>query len=340
MRTRAPLVILTAFALLVLSCSSDRDRPTGPESSPETGAVALKLAIPQALDVVRVEYIVSAANMDSLRGDLAIGSDGVARGTVTNIRPGQNRLFTLNAYDSNNLLTYTGSSNADVETGQTTQVHISLRSLSGAADITGEFPDPSTPPAGSNSPVDHPLLGSWLLDLPAISTDTFSFTYAFAEDGRFSNRIGGEFLAPLQDIEELADIDLGGVEKFDGGLLVLRGNWTTSGDSLHLEFDRIAVELIGSLPLIGKLSDEVLSQELEDRVEFELGYTYSVGADQLPLEGDSLTLGIDLNAPIDDLPIPDQLSTVGRQALKLLRSFLEGKIEEEELTRFKMTRVE
>jgi len=274
--------------------------------------------------------------MDSLRGDLAIDSDGVARGTVTNIQPGSNRLFTLNAYDSNDLLTYTGSSTAAIDAGQTTQVHISLRSLSGAADITGEFVEPSI----SDSPIGHLLLGSWLLDFPTISTDTFSFTYTFGEDGRFANRIGGEFLAPLQEIEELADIDLGGVKQFDGGLLVLQGSWTTIGDSLHLQFDRIAVELIGSLPLIGKLSIEVLSEKLEDRVEFELGYTYSVNADQLQLEGNALTLGIDLNTPIDDVPIPSQLSAVGRQALTLLRNFLEGKIEEENLNRFKLTRIE
>lgn len=337
MRTHAPLAILIALSLFGLSCGPDRDRPTASESAPETGAVALKLAIPQALDIDRVEYIVSAADMDSLRGELAIGSDGVARGTVTGIQPGQNRLFTLNVYDSNDLLTYSGSSTADVDAGQTTQVHIPLRSLSGAADITGEFVEPSSSdsPIGPDPRIGHPLLGSWLLDLPAVSTDTFSFIYTFDEDGRFANRIGGEFLAPLQEIEELADIDLGGVEKFDGGLLVLQGSWTTTEDSLHLEFDRIAVELIGSLPLIGKLSIEVLSEELEERVEFELGYTYSVSGDQLQLEGDSLTLGIDLN-----VPVPEQLSAVGRQALTLLGDFLEGKIEEENLNRFKLTRTQ
>jgi hypothetical protein len=334
MRTHALLAIL--IALIAFSCGSDRQRPTASEPTSETGAVALKLAIPQALDVDRVEYIVSAADMDSLRGELTIGSDDVARGTVTGIQPGQERLFTLNAYDSDGLLTYSGSSTADVKAGQTTQVHIALRSLSGAADITGEFVEPSS----SDSPLGHSLLGSWLLDLPVVSTDTFSFTYTFDENGRFTNRIGGEFLAPLQDIEELADIDLGGVDEFDGGLLVLQGNWTTAGDSLRLEFDRIAVELIGSLPLIGKLSIEVLSEELEDRVEFELGYTYSVSTDQLQLEGDSLTLGIDLDMPIDDVPVPEQLSAVGRQALSLLRNFLEGKIEEEDLNRFKLTKIE
>jgi len=339
MRTHISLAFLIALPLLALSCSSDK-RPTTSEPTPETAAVALKLAIPKTLDVARVEYIVSAADMDSLRGELPIGSDGVARGTVTNIQPGQNRLFTLNAYDSDGLLTYSGSSTADVDAGRTTQVHIPLRSLSGTADITGEFVEPSDSPDGSDSPMGHLLLGSWLLDLPIISTETFAFTYTFDENGRFTNRIGGEFLAPLQDIEELADIDLGGVDEFDGGLLLLKGNWTTTGDSLHLHFDRIAVELIGSLPLIGKLSIEVLSEELEDRVEFELGYTYSVSADQLQLEGGSLTLGIALDVPVGDVPVPEQLSAVGRQALSLLRSFLEGKIEEENLNRFKLTRTE
>ena len=339
MRTHAPLTILIPLALLALSCGTDHNRSTAPESAPETGAVALKLAIPQALDIDRVEYIVSAADMDSLRGELTIGSDGVARGTVTGIQPGRDRLFTLNAYNSVDRLAYSGSSAAAVDAGQITQVHIALRSLSGAADITGEFVEPSDSPIGSDPQIGHPLLGAWLLDFPTISTETFSFTYSFDEDGRFANRIGGEFLAPLQEIEELADIDLGGVEKFDG-VLVLQGHWTTAGDSLHLEFDRIAVELIGSLPLIGKLSVEVLSEELEDRVELELGYTYSVSGDQLQLEGDSLTLGIDLDVPVGDVPIPEQLSAVGRQALSLLRNFLEGKIEEENLNRFKLTRVE
>ncbi len=60
-----------------------------------------------------------------------------------------------------------------------------------------------------------------------------------------------------------------------------------------------------------------------------------MSGDQLQLEGDSLTLGIDLN-----VPVPEQLSAVGRQALTLLGDFLEGKIEEENLNRFKLTRTQ
>ena len=64
MRTHAPLTILIPLALLALSCGTDHNRSTAPESAPETGAVALKLAIPQALDIDRDDFILGLNDLN------------------------------------------------------------------------------------------------------------------------------------------------------------------------------------------------------------------------------------------------------------------------------------
>ena len=333
---------LIAITLVGLACGPERNAPTAARDPSDGGTVSLKLAIPAAVadDVARVDYLIAAAAMDTMRGELVIGADRVARGTVAHIPPGPNRTFVLAAYAATDSLTYWGSATADVVAGHTVGVHIQMRRVTGAADITGEFDD-SLPPVG------HPLIGSWRLDIPGVSAKTLDFVYAFAENGGFTNRIGGAFLKPLQDLDELQEIDLGGLDQFDGGLLNLRGTWTTDADSLRLTFDGLEVELVGSLPLIGDVSVDVADEGFDDRVDFELGHTYSVNSDRLLLRGNALTLGVAWDDVIDDpIPagpddqIPEGVSVVGEQALRLLGDFLKDQFVDQATREFALTRIQ
>ena len=335
---------LAGLAVVVtvgLACGPDRHGPALPAAPGPDGTVSLKLAIPAAVaeDVARVDYLIAAAGMDTMRGELVIGADRVARGTVNDIPPGPNRSFALAAFSPTDSLTYWGSASADVVAGHTVSVHIQMRRVSGAADITGEFDD-DLPPVG------HPLLGDWRLDIPGVATRTLDFTYAFRENGRFTNRIGGAFLAPLQDLDELQDIGVSGLDRFAGGLLALKGTWVTDTDSLRLQFDGLDVELIGSLPLVGDVSVEVADEDFQDRVEFGLGYTFSVSSDRLLLRGNALTLGVELDEaigdPIPETPassIPEGLGPVGHEAVRLLGALLREELGNQATREFGLDRI-
>lgn len=113
--------------------------PPDQENSIETISVSMKLAIPQSLQgtISRVEYIISADDMETMNGELEIEADSTVRGTVNGIKAGANRLFTLNAYDETNTLTHTGFTTADIVAGGTTTVRIEIGPLPGTAEIDG-----------------------------------------------------------------------------------------------------------------------------------------------------------------------------------------------------------
>ena len=123
-----------AFAFLV-SCS----KGTGPDEL-KTSTAIFSIEIPSELQgfIVQVEAIVTAADMDTLRENLAIYGDTLATGTVDNIPVGKDRLFTLNAYKSGGIKSHTGSTIADALT-DSINISITLLPIVSTATIIGVF---------------------------------------------------------------------------------------------------------------------------------------------------------------------------------------------------------
>ena len=157
MRPRAPFAIVVttvaAAILTVAGCGGDRSvsppvaisgdgaQTAEPEASSTTaGAFKIALQVPEALTaaVRRVEYIITSADMETIRGDLTIDDDLVARGSIR-IPVGNERLITLNAYDGDGFMTFSGSSLAEVDPGATVQVRVVMRQTTGQVDIEGSF---------------------------------------------------------------------------------------------------------------------------------------------------------------------------------------------------------
>jgi hypothetical protein len=122
-------------------------------STGEVGSFRIAIRIPKivAVNVARVEFVITAADMDTIKGDLTIGDDDVARGTARNIPAGSDRLVTLNAYNAEEVMSYSGSAATDVVAGGVVSVNIVMRSLlptTGDVEINGTFES-----AGDSSPI-------------------------------------------------------------------------------------------------------------------------------------------------------------------------------------------
>ena len=329
------LTAALALQMALLACGPQGDKLSGPEDNPGEGSVAMKLAIPQELQqtVARVEYSVSASGMETLTGTLPIVGNA-ASGTITGIDPGPDRIFTLNAYDATGALTHNGSASANIEAVVTTDVHIQLLPVSGSADVDGDFGDTPLFPKALE------LIGTWQLEVGP--TDDFEFTYTFDANGRFSNRISGAFLSALRQLDELQGIDFGQLDQFDGGTLVMSGIWIPGDGTLDLDFDRLDIELFGSLPLIGRIDVGILEEDLGEGSEFELAFTCSITGDELRLRGPSLTLGVPLAAEdaagtaIDELT---ELSGIGEAGLLQIASVVGGAISDRNLDEVVLVRV-
>lgn len=327
------LLVLLCFNLY--SCSFDDNRAVAPET--EDSAIAVKIAIPAALlqSVARVEYLVEGEDMDVLRGALEIAGNS-ARGTVRNIPPGKERIFTLNVYDTSDQLSHTGSTKVDIVAGRTAQVRISLRALAGAAEVIGDFGQaPLFAKAGQ-------LVGTWQLELPG--DESFEFTYTFAADGSFKNRIGGAFLQALRELDEFRELDLGRLDQFDGGFVEFSGIWRPSDGTLDLEYEQVKLELFASLPLLGNISLDVLREDLGAGAESAVSFDCAVDGNELLLRGDSLTLGVPLATEtgdqIGDNPLFADLSSIARAALAQMSSALGQVISNNKLDQVVLVRVE
>lgn len=135
---------LLVICLGWVACEKPSITAPDQENSIEQVSVSMKLAIPQSLQgiISRVEYIISADDMETMNGELEIEADSTVRGTIPGIKAGSNRLFTLNAYDNNNTLTHAGSTTSDIITGGIATVRIQIEPLSGTAEIEGEITNP------------------------------------------------------------------------------------------------------------------------------------------------------------------------------------------------------
>ena len=187
-----------------------------------------------------------------------------------------------------------------------------------AAALSGCSDDESNP----LSPEEQQLIGTWQLDLGEVDAEDFAFTYRFSEDHTVRNRIGGAFLRRLRDQEALQEADLGqlsDLDEIDGATVTWRGTWALEGDSLMVFFDRLQVDVIGRLPLIGDVSVPVHEEILTPQQQTEVAYTYQVTDSQLIMRGAAASAGVvDDNAEAQTAgldPLAAQALQVASEAL-------------------------
>jgi hypothetical protein len=159
-----------------------------------------------------------------------------------------------------------------------------------------------TPLSGKESSLE----GQWRLELAEVEVEEFDFSYTFSRDGSFTNRVGGAFLARIEELNTIdgIDIDTGQLDALDGGFLVLHGTWSADGDSLDIDLERMQIDVFGTVPIVGRLSVPVHEEPLMG--DNRIGYRCAVDGDRLSLNGDSLTLGIGLeetNGGFDPLAV-------------------------------------
>ena len=144
-------IFVAVTAVVVIGCSEHSFPPEIEVSANTVDTLpqemgSFKIAVPMpkivATNVARVEYVITASDMSDLKGSLAIGNDDVARGTARNVPTGNDRLVTLNAYNTEEVMSYSGSATTDVVAGETVSVNIVMRSLlpaTGDIEINGTF---------------------------------------------------------------------------------------------------------------------------------------------------------------------------------------------------------
>lgn len=94
--------------------------------------------------VMRVEYLIAAADIDTLRGSLVITGDLVASGTVLAVEAGRDRLIELYAYDDSDRKVAFGSALIAVEESRPVEVAIEMKALLptvGEIEIEAVFED-------------------------------------------------------------------------------------------------------------------------------------------------------------------------------------------------------
>lgn len=128
-------LVLTFFG--IAGCSEKNiEKPEGPMY----GIAKIAVPIPKLLQstIFRVQAVVTAADIDTIRQDLPIGSDNMAQGTIGNILVGDNRKITLNGYRSDGTMTHTGFKDGLTITAvDTLAVEINLLPIVGAVRVNG-----------------------------------------------------------------------------------------------------------------------------------------------------------------------------------------------------------
>ncbi len=142
LRKRYSLMLVLAMIAFLVTTGCEKSVVEPQEGF---GAAKISVRIPKAVlttVLARVEALVTAADMDTIRQDLDMQGDSLAVGIVRDIPTGQNRVFILNAFDAGEILTYSGSATANVFPGDTVSVNIQLARQTGSAEIIGVFVPP------------------------------------------------------------------------------------------------------------------------------------------------------------------------------------------------------
>lgn len=177
------------------------------------------------------------------------------------------------------------------------------------------------------------LLGTWHLEATQGESAVASLvnvSYAFQPDGGVRQRIGGEFLRALREREAvqaaLEGEELSNTNRIDGANLNWIGQWTLNGDSLHVVFDLLIVEVFGDIPILGKITVPVFEEDLAPAAQTQLDYVCELVDGVLTLHGTSSIVGIDADGGSQDVTaqINGIAGQVAQQAVELLATQLDG----------------
>ena len=182
------------------------------------------------------------------------------------------------------------------------------------------------------------LIGQWNLRVVEdLGEEDLEFSYTFARDGTAVNTVGGEFLTALRDLDDLDEEIVSELEKLqgvDGGDLEWRGTWASLGDSLDIRFDSVTIWLFGRIPVLGKVSVPVYSQELDEAEIVELGFRCSLTESELTLQGRSLTAGVTPDLGAVDQEHTEALGSVGKEGVRLAGARLLSLVRDGDLDEF------
>ena len=135
-RRRGSLALIAAFCVSLVAC--DNESPVGQQEE-AAGEITVLIPLSKAVQsqIARAEVVISASDMTTVSQNLQVSGNTLA-GTVRSIPAGSGRVFTINAYDSGDNLTYTGSATATVIAGGQVTVSITVRSVaaSGTPQLT------------------------------------------------------------------------------------------------------------------------------------------------------------------------------------------------------------
>jgi len=119
---RRTLILFLILMTVVLGCG-DRDEAVGPVG--EGTSITIPLNKTAASEIASAELVITGEGFTSVTQELIVSGD-IISGVVESILPGLNRTFTMNAYDADNVLVYSGSTTVDIADGEQAQVSINL----------------------------------------------------------------------------------------------------------------------------------------------------------------------------------------------------------------------
>ncbi|MEE2659530.1 MAG: hypothetical protein VX733_13570 [Candidatus Latescibacterota bacterium] len=173
------------------------------------------------------------------------------------------------------------------------------------------------------------LTGTWHLEATQVltATEEYELSYTFQPNGVVRNRVGGPFLAQLRELEELQDEDFGELRALDGGTLSWLGQWSLRGDSLHIVFDEVIVDIFGDVPIVGRLTLPIVEQPLESSQQSTLDFICSLDKDRLTLTGQFIAVGLADEPWVGgDAALPADLGSQVRAVTELALEFLSEQI--------------
>jgi hypothetical protein len=128
---------------MIWQCSSPVQSPSDARANGQTMSVAFAIKTNSEFNaVVRYALVtVTGYDMDSITQQMTI-VDSLLYTSIPNIPLGQNRVFTIRAFDSTGAVRYSGSQTVSLD-GSPTRVMIVLRKISGPVEIIGIIQDSS-----------------------------------------------------------------------------------------------------------------------------------------------------------------------------------------------------
>jgi TolB protein len=134
--------IFMILIIIIISCKSSDDVTFTDPISKEGAAISIQFPKPSSISnlVVYAKLIISSNDIDTIRAELTVNDTSVF-GIIENIPPGKERKFTINCYNEEMVLTYSGEQTIYIVAGQTHTLEIVLYPMNpnGLVIIMGTF---------------------------------------------------------------------------------------------------------------------------------------------------------------------------------------------------------